>query len=236
MSKISKNQNGCSNPKQHQNGGNSNWKAIVSWIEERSCCWAWAAELSASHCFQVPVGFRNMDRTDIKGRGTYYILHVVCNAQNWSWSTTVSIYRFVSTKHMHACMPRQNRSSRLTQLQAEHRCHARKLSIVGSGACSEVLYRTFTHGRDKHKLAFETVVIPIQYQMLDNGSRMFCAWFSYQINSNINSTVVLPLYFKKLTLLPFSSYQSWDHLEIVSHSSQDFHDYSLDSLEVVSRK
>ena len=39
--------------------------------------------------------------------------------------------------------------------------------------CFEVLYRTFTHGWDKHKLAYEAVVITVQYQM-DNGSPIFC--------------------------------------------------------------
>jgi hypothetical protein len=39
--------------------------------------------------------------------------------------------------------------------------------------CFEVLYRTFTHGWDKHKLAFEAVVVTVQYQM-ENGSPIFC--------------------------------------------------------------
>ena len=39
--------------------------------------------------------------------------------------------------------------------------------------CFEVLYRTFTHGWDKHKLAFEAVVVIVQYQM-ENGSPIFC--------------------------------------------------------------
>jgi hypothetical protein len=39
--------------------------------------------------------------------------------------------------------------------------------------CFEVLSRTFTNGWDKHKLAFEAVVIIVQYQM-ENGSPIFC--------------------------------------------------------------
>jgi hypothetical protein len=39
--------------------------------------------------------------------------------------------------------------------------------------CFEVLSRTFTNGWDKHKLAFEAVVITVQYQM-ENGSPIFC--------------------------------------------------------------
>jgi hypothetical protein len=39
--------------------------------------------------------------------------------------------------------------------------------------CFETLSRTFTHGWDKHKLAFEAVVVTVQYQM-ENGSPIFC--------------------------------------------------------------
>jgi hypothetical protein len=39
--------------------------------------------------------------------------------------------------------------------------------------CFEVLSCTFTHGWDKHKLAFEAVVITVQYQM-ENGSPILC--------------------------------------------------------------
>ncbi len=38
--------------------------------------------------------------------------------------------------------------------------------------CFDILADTFTHGWDKHKLAFEAVVITVQYQM-DHGSPIF---------------------------------------------------------------
>jgi hypothetical protein len=40
--------------------------------------------------------------------------------------------------------------------------------------CFKALSCTFTNGWDKHKLAFEAVVMTVQCQM-ENGSPMFCA-------------------------------------------------------------
>jgi hypothetical protein len=53
------------------------------------------------------------------------------------------------------------------------RARLRQETFNGRLRCFEVLSCTFTNGWDKHKLAFEAVVITVQYQM-ENGSPILC--------------------------------------------------------------
>jgi hypothetical protein len=86
----------------------------------------------------------------------------------WSWSTVVFVLMFRSIKkHMRILM--KSILQTFTISRAERAC-AKKRLIVGSGAL--ILADTFTHGWVKHKIAFEAVVITVQYQM-DHGSPIF---------------------------------------------------------------